>query len=269
MKDLCDSNTVIHSIEWNLYDFYDKICLLSDTARYEKKNNWTSLITGIHHPLCNGIINPRLHPLHSEEQIKEAMVPFSEQQLPMIWWIGPSAKPANLPLHLENNGLIKADTAPGMAMKLSSLTKDTLPGNIEIRHATTPQELKDWDTIFSTVFSLPPDAVAFFSEPFSIMVSKHSNQFQQLIVYLDGKPMACGSFFISAGVGGVYNIGTLQEARGNGIGTAITSAGLNWFRKNGIDVAILQSSAMGLSVYNRLGFRQFCDFYLYTNKFYI
>jgi len=57
----------------------------------------------------------------------------------------------------------------------------------------------------------------------------------------------------------------LPEARGRGMGAALTRKPLQEAREMGYRVGILQSSAMGFNIYKTLGFRHLCqieNFYL-------
>jgi len=56
----------------------------------------------------------------------------------------------------------------------------------------------------------------------------------------------------------IYFVGTIEEARGKMIGTAITLAPLLAAKKAGYKWAILHTSKMGLNLYKRLGFKQYC-----------
>jgi predicted GNAT family acetyltransferase len=56
-------------------------------------------------------------------------------------------------------------------------------------------------------------------------------------------------------VASVYAIGTVPEVRGKGIGGAVTLGPLLEAREEGYRHAVLFSSAMGVSAYQRIGFR--------------
>jgi GNAT superfamily N-acetyltransferase len=75
------------------------------------------------------------------------------------------------------------------------------------------------------------------------------------VARLDGEPAGTSMAIRSHAASGVYNVLTLEHARRRGIGTALTwaavAAGKAWER----DTIVLQSSAMGESMYRAMGFR--------------
>jgi GNAT superfamily N-acetyltransferase len=76
-------------------------------------------------------------------------------------------------------------------------------------------------------------------------------------------PVAISALYLDAGVAGIYFVATLPEARGQGIGTHVTQTALEEAQRLGYQVAILQASAMGKNVYQRLGFQECCPLEIY------
>ena len=69
-------------------------------------------------------------------------------------------------------------------------------------------------------------------------------------------------------VAGIYNVTCIPEARGQGIGAAVTLAALLQAREIGYRISILQASQQGYSVYSRLGFQDYgkLSVYLWEHK---
>jgi predicted acetyltransferase len=92
--------------------------------------------------------------------------------------------------------------------------------------------------------------------------------FWTYLAFLNGQSVATSQLFLSAGVAGIYNVTCVPEARGQGIGAAITQAPLLDARAIGYRVGILQASKLGYPVYRRLGFQDFgkMSLYLWENN---
>jgi predicted acetyltransferase len=82
-----------------------------------------------------------------------------------------------------------------------------------------------------------------------------TSDWQHYIGLLNGQPVSWASVFYATGVAGVNAVGTLPEARRQGIGSAITLRRLLEARERGYRVGVLQSSRMGYNLYRRLGFQ--------------
>lgn len=72
---------------------------------------------------------------------------------------------------------------------------------------------------------------------------------------IDGVPVATSALYAAEGLAGVYNVATLAEHRGRGIGEAMTWAAADAGREAGLGISILQASRAGEPVYLRMGYR--------------
>ena len=79
-----------------------------------------------------------------------------------------------------------------------------------------------------------------------------------VLAYLDGEPVACGSTYLTGRTAGVYNIATLEAFRGRGIGYAVTAWLMNDAYERGCTETILHASPDGFPVYERLGYETVC-----------
>jgi predicted acetyltransferase len=87
---------------------------------------------------------------------------------------------------------------------------------------------------------------------------------RHFLARLDDVPVGTAALLVAEGVAGIYNVATLAEARGRGIGSLLTAHTLQIARSAGISVAILKASQMGFNVYKRLGFETVCTFNHYV-----
>lgn len=71
---------------------------------------------------------------------------------------------------------------------------------------------------------------------------------------IDGEAVATSAVFVFDGIAGVYNVATIPEHRGKGIGEALTWAANIAGRAAGATAAILQASEQGEPVYTRMGY---------------
>ena len=78
---------------------------------------------------------------------------------------------------------------------------------------------------------------------------------ETVLALLDGEPVACAQLLLSHGMGGVYYVGTLEAARGRGLGEVVTAAVTNRGFERGAAFVGLQASPMGEALYRRMGYR--------------
>ena len=84
--------------------------------------------------------------------------------------------------------------------------------------------------------------------------------------YSDGSPVASGLGWRSGRTIGVYSIATVQSARRRGYGAAMTARVVADDVEAGCDVAALQASEMGRSIYERQSFRTVVRYGAYVHS---
>jgi GNAT superfamily N-acetyltransferase len=159
---------------------------------------------------------------------------------------------------LSELGFTPAAGPPGMAIDLAMLQeRRQVSADFRIATVEDPATLRDWIRAFIPGFGLPEA----WSDPLHELVTGKGLDLpmRYYIGYLDGKPVATSSLFLGAGVAGVYSVATLPEARGKGIGTAMTAAPLKDAREMGYRAGILEATAMGYPIYEKMGFRKLCS----------
>jgi len=81
---------------------------------------------------------------------------------------------------------------------------------------------------------------------------------------LEGRPVGISIAVMSPNTGGVVGVGTLPDARGRGVGTAVSWAAVAAGADRGRDPIVLQATPLGLPIYSAMGFRTVVSYVEYT-----
>jgi len=126
-----------------------------------------------------------------------------------------------------------------------------LPG--DVRPVATPEDGAAYWAICDDAYpsiGMPPGLFTQVFPPDALL----RDEIQACLGYADGRPVACAHVSVTDGVGMVGWVGALPEARGRGLAAACTVWATNRAFDMGADVASLQASEMGESIYERLGY---------------
>jgi GNAT superfamily N-acetyltransferase len=146
-------------------------------------------------------------------------------------------------------GMVVGVSRPGMAAAVADLKPSVPPPGVEISLLDAEDDLRGMWQIQSTAFGMRPDVVRAYLGAELLRTPGVTC----LIADLDGRAVASALAMEIDGSVGLFGVATLPEARGRGIGTAITAAAVDRLRDR-CDLAWLQASEDGGRVYRRMGF---------------
>jgi len=217
-------------------------------------------ITDIPFPMFNNILGARLKVEDADKEIEAAIARGRARHVPLLWFTGPSTTPADLGLSLIAHGFTRDEDSPGMAADLFKLpeTAPTVSG-LTITAVTDLKSMQTWCDTAVAGYGMPEIAGPAFLDWFSSFPLSHREPLRHYIGWWNGRAAAVSSLLLAAGAAGIYNVATLPEFRGKGIGSAMTLTPLLAARAEGYRIGVLQSSSQGLSVYRKLGFKEYCS----------
>ncbi len=147
------------------------------------------------------------------------------------------------------------------AMALHSMPSATAaPDGLKIRRVVDAAGLNDHIDIVAASFGLPIE----IARQFLLIDELSMPGFEMYVGYVNGRAVSSSLGFTANGTVGIYNVGTLREARGLGLGGALTRHAISEGQRQGASVAILQASAMGRHLYETIGFREVLTFRVFA-----
>jgi ribosomal protein S18 acetylase RimI-like enzyme len=210
--------------------------------------------------LLNSIMDARLSPEQVPPTIERIIADARLRKVPVLWWIGPSTRPADLASQLINYGFSIDEDGPGMAADLENLNESLpAPVGLSIQPSQDDDAWWAWSRTMARGFGAPSARFEFAVNTWHNLLSElNPTTAQAYTAWLDGTPVATSLLLLGGGVAGIYSVATIPEARCKGIGAQVTLYPLHQARQMGYKVGVLQSSEMGLSMYKSLGFQECC-----------
>lgn len=151
-------------------------------------------------------------------------------------------------------GLRRVETWPAMAVSISLLPDEQVPGGVEIRHVREDQELDSVRTVEVAAFGTPAE----IAERFVGRKMLEDPRVRMFTAWIDGEPVGEASAYLLHDTIGIFGVGVVESARRRGIGAALTLRAARAFDDR-TDLAWLQPSDMARRMYEGQGFRSVSD----------
>jgi len=242
----------------SMYAFF-RYLSQSSVAEYAEDEGLFRWYTPLPHPWFNGVICSRPPSGQDAPFIAEIVKSYQSKNVTMFsWWLQPGLVPSTWEVPLREAHFHYNRSTPGMAVYLAALRLgQPAPPGVQIRPVEDLHQLRTWSEVFMPGYGLPPAWAPLYYD----LLAGVGIEFplRHYLAYLNGQPVGASSLFLDGGAAGIYNVATLPEARGKGIGSLLTLYPLRDAQAFDYTLAVLQSSEMGYNVYQRLGFEKVCD----------
>lgn len=140
----------------------------------------------------------------------------------------------------------------------------SLPDGAELRRLSEPEQAEDYWAVAAasyTSLGFPLDTFAGYRNHAGLL----AENVVAYIAYVDDKPVSIAMTIVSDRVAGIYWVGSVEQARGKGLGWVVTAAATNAGFDLGADIASLQASPMGKPIYERMGYETLFDYQLWMS----
>ena len=222
--------------------------------------------TGLPLQAFNGAVGATFSESTADARIETVLAYYRELKLDMSWWVGPTS-PAWLGDRLLAHGLVLDGIAPALAVPLEGWSAPPRPHGVSIEVVADATAFHDAMDVMFEGFEMPPEVQPLFEERFrGYTVGSELTQ-RTYVARLEGRPVATSLGSALDGIVAIYNVATVPAARRRGAGGAVTAAAMADAQADGARWAILETSEMGRSVYERLGFRQVAEVAIYAGNF--
>lgn len=183
-----------------------------------------------------------------------------------LWYVTP-ASTFGLSTILEQYGFFHKSEWMGMALNLSTFSdRSEFPARLEIYEANESKDLDTWAKVAIASYNLDDEVYRAYDRHLITPRNTESFRCHYFLGLLDNKPVATAALFEGKEAAGIYWVGTLPEARKRGIASALTRHVLLKAKKYGYEIAVLNASSQGHSIYQRIGFTDYYPTSIYYRK---
>ena len=264
LDDCTDTTQVIKAIEKAWFDQFAFWGSAPGREVYEDQFLKRVLLFAPERAQFNNVHLAQLTPENLHVKIDETIEYFRSRKLPWTWYTGPSTLPLDLGEHLQSHGFNHVGDTPCMAVELESMNESLPePSGLTIEPVEDVETLKDWIQAGTLGFRLKRSTSELLFAIESTLGFDKDLPRQSYVGYLNGEPVATSLLLLTSGVAGLFCVSTVPNARGKGIGTAISLASLKEAHDRGYKVGVVHSSKMGYGVYRRIGFKDYCKIGIY------
>lgn len=164
-------------------------------------------------------------------------------------------------------GLEHVETEVGMAALAQEIDShvSSMPDNFKIKKVESLQDFRDYGNVIASVFEPFDEEAVIFYETIGRCYKKAADV-EMFVGYINNNPVAICFYIQADGIGGVYDIVTNPDFQKRGVGTLMTKIAIEHLKRKKCHLIGMQASHEGMGIYKKLGFINFGEFKVYSNK---
>jgi ribosomal protein S18 acetylase RimI-like enzyme len=151
-----------------------------------------------------------------------------------------------------------------MIVRIKKARRQNIPPGLTMRRIRNEQELNEWFRVWISAFEIPEPIQQGLLRRFKKKGYSAKSDVLNYAAYVGNRVVGTSTLFVGKRAAGLYNIGTLSDFRGRGIGSAMTWLALHEAEKLGQTLAVLQASEAGHPIYKKIGFEELFRFHSYV-----
>ena len=203
----------------------------------------------------NAVVRCRASEARAAGLVEDWRNELQARSLPGSWHLTPSMRPSQLAQLLQSAGFRDGGDEPAMAASLSALGEPPPRGELRTARASETRDLDAFRHVLAEGFGEGPREADWVVSVYEAMGLSEEGPWHHFVGRVDDDPVSTASLLLTEEAGGIYFVCTTPDARRRGFGAAITHWAMTYAAGRGAAWAVLGSSPMGQSVYERLGFR--------------
>jgi hypothetical protein len=215
------------------------------------------------YPALSRVLRARFTHDEAEDRIAEISECFRQWDAPVLWVVGPSSWPPNLPELLSGSGFGSSEFWTGMAVDLNAVPK-TLPtaaiGRIEA--VAEKEAMQTWATVTNESWAGEGDDTAV--EIFAPENAGGDPRCRYYLAYQNDKPVARAMSYTRGEIVGLYWIAAAKECRDVGFEAAIAQRALADAQNSGARIGVMPSHDGIGTLAATLKFTPYCQFKVYS-----
>jgi GNAT acetyltransferase-like protein len=251
-------------VHLNLIDSSRQLFELDPGAVVESEDGWLFGAGSPSHPVISNAAFRSNDSVDAEGFVSKAKDFFDARGRGFSIWIrGDQPNDQDLAAATAAAGHQLVYEMPEMVLE-SPVEEPHLPAGAELRQLSEAGQADDYWKVAAasyTSIGFPPEVFGGYSNHAGLLAENVA----AFIAYLDGEPVSIAMTIVSHGVAGIYWVGSLEQARGKGLGRGVTAAATNAGFKLGAEIASLQASPMGKPVYEAMGYETVFDYRLFLS----